>query len=300
MNEAEYHTNIITKTDIENIQQLAVFFTGNDATYAINISKVKAFIITEETAIDYTPTENKIIAGIATIRGEPITLLNLDVWLGNLPLSIDEYKLIIFCEFNNKQVGILIKDMLNIIEKNSSELNFAENQNSKIIYTTYVKVNEKEQLCTVFNAEKLMEDIGWIDQNIPYAFEPIPLNNKKYVLIADDSQMARQMTSSLLDKMNQKYELYNNGEELLKGMETIDPKEIGIIIIDIEMPLLDGYQVTKHIKGDNRYSHIPIIVNSSMANDAIRDKMEKIGVDGFIAKPNLKLMYEIIKEKILN
>lgn len=300
MDKTQCYTNKTTQKDTDNIQQLAVFFTSNDSTYAINISKVKAFIITEETTISDTPTENKIIAGIATIRGEPITLLNLDVWLGDLPLPIDEYKLIIFCEFNNKQVGILIKDMLNIIEKNSSELNFTENQNSKIIYTTYVKVNKKDQLCTIFNAEKLMEDIGWIDQDIPYAFEPIPLNNTKYVLIADDSQIARQMTSSLLDKMNQKYELYKNGEELLKGMETIDPKEIGIIIIDIEMPLLDGYQVTKNIKGDNRYSHIPIIVNSSMANDAVRDKMEKIGVDGFIAKPNLKLMYQIIKERIVN
>lgn len=285
---------------IDDIQQFAVFFTGNDATYAINISKIKAFVITDDVVINDTPTENNIIAGIATIRNEPITLLNFDIWLGNTALAIDEYKLIIFCEFHNKRVGILIKDMLNIVEKSSNELNYAKNQNSKIIYSTYVTIKEKEQLCSIFNAEKLMEDIGWIDKNTPYSFEPLPLNNNKYVLVADDSQIAREMTGALLDTMKQKYELYDNGEELLKGMEEINPDEIGAVIIDIEMPLVDGYQVTKCIREESKYAKLPIIVNSSMANDAVRDKMEKVGVDGFIAKPNLKLLYEMIKEKILD
>lgn len=285
--------------DLENTQQLAVFFTGNDSVYAINISKVKAFIITEETVIDDTPSENKIIAGIATIRGEPITLLNLDTWLGNPTLSLSEYKLIVFCEFNNKQAGILIKDMLNIVEKSSSKLNYAENQNSKIIYSTYVTVGGKEKLCTIFNTEQLMEDIGWIKQNLSYSFEATPIDNDKYVLVVDDSRFTREMIASLFNKMNQKYKIYNNGEELLKGIEAIEPKDIGIIITDIEMPLVDGYQLTKFLKNDSRYSHIPIIVNSSMANDAVRDKMTKIGVEDFIEKPNLQSVYETVKEKIL-
>ena len=300
MSKTQPHSNERILQDSLNTQQLAVFFTGNGSIYAINISKVKAFIITEETAIDDTPSDNKIIAGIATIRGEPITLLNLDTWLGNPTLALSEYKLIIFCQFNNKQVGILIKDMLNIVEKSSHELNYTENQNPKIIYSTYVTISEKEQFCTIFNTEQLMEDIGWIDKNIPYTFEASPLNNEKYVLVADDSRSAREMTASFLEKINQKHKIYNNGQELQKGIEMIDPNEIALIITDIEMPLLDGYQVAKFIKEDNRYSHIPIIINSSMANDAVRDKMEKIGVAGFIEKPNLQLMYETIKEKILN
>ena len=43
---------------------------------------MKAFIITEEVAINDTQKDTNIIAGIATIRGEPVTLINLDAWLG--------------------------------------------------------------------------------------------------------------------------------------------------------------------------------------------------------------------------
>ncbi len=283
-----------------NQQQLAVFYTGNDSIYAINISKVKAFIITEETVIDDTPTDNKIITGIATIRGEPITLLNLDVWLGNPPLDIKDYKLIVFCEFSNKQVGILVKDMVNIVEKNSSELSHTEDQNSKLIYTTYVNVHGKDLLCSVFNAEQLLEDIGWTNENaskdlMSYAQ---PVNSDKIVLVADDSPLTREMIETLLNRINVKYAICDNGEELLNKIKTLNPQQIGMVVTDIEMPEKNGYQITEFIKGDPRYSHIPVIINSSMATGAVRSKMEKLGIDGFVAKPDIKSIYEFITKKM--
>ncbi len=71
----------MTQGHLRNVQQLAVFYTGFDSIYAINIAKVKAFIITEEVTINDTPTDTNVVAGIATIREEPVTLVNLDVWL---------------------------------------------------------------------------------------------------------------------------------------------------------------------------------------------------------------------------
>ncbi|MCG3715870.1 chemotaxis protein CheW, partial [Aliarcobacter butzleri] len=107
----------MTQGHLRNVQQLAVFYTGHNNIYAINIAKVKAFIITEEVAINDTPKDSDIIAGIATIRGEPVTLINLDAWLGLKALDVRDYKLIIFCEFNHKKIGFLVKDMLDIVEK---------------------------------------------------------------------------------------------------------------------------------------------------------------------------------------
>lgn len=156
----------LTQAHLRNVQQLAVFYTGRNNIYAINIAKVKAFIITEEVELSKTPTDNDIIEGIATIRGEPITLVNLDKWLGLEPLNTQEYKLIIFCEYNHEQVGFLVKDVINIIEKTTEELNNSQEKNPKITYTTYVEVDGKDQLCTVFNAEQLLVDIGWTDDAI--------------------------------------------------------------------------------------------------------------------------------------
>ena len=291
----------LTQAHLRNVQQLAVFYTGHGDIYAINIAKIKAFIITEEIAITDTPTDTKIIEGIGTIRGEPITLINLDRWLGYEPLPVNEYKLIIFCEFNHKQVGFLVKDMVNIVEKTTAELINSENQNSKVTYTTYVEVDKKEQLCTVFNAEQLLSDIGWTDINASDLDRYItaPLKNDKIILVAEDSAVAREVMNQFLKKAKANFILSVNGGDLIDRLEEIgDPSKVGMIITDIEMPGTDGYQVAKFIKDSSKYNHIPVIVNSSMTTQAVRTKMDRIGVDGFIGKTDVPALYDIVSRYI--
>jgi two-component system chemotaxis response regulator CheV len=288
----------LTQAHLRNVQQLAVFYTGQNNVYAINIAKIKAFIITEEVSISDTPTDNDIITGIATIRGVPITLVNLDKWLGQEPLPIEEYKLIIFCEFNNHQVGFLVKDVINIVEKTTDELNNSEEQNAKITYTTYVEVQKETQLCTVFNAEQLLVDIGWTDTGEEQLNKYIdrPLNDSKIILAAEDSKVAREVLISFFRKTQARYEIFNSGSDLVERLRHIDPNQVGCVITDIEMPGTDGFQVAQFIKGTSTLSHIPIIVNSSMTTAAVKTKMQSIGVDDFVGKTDLPTLYRSVIE----
>jgi len=287
----------LTQAHLRNVQQLAVFYTGHGEMYAINIAKIKAFIITEEITITDTPTDTDVIQGIATIRGEPITLINLDRWLGYESLPVNEYKLIIFCEFNHKQVGFLVKDMVNIVEKTTAELINSENQNSKVTYTTYVEIDKKENLCTVFNAEQLLSDIGWTDINASdlERYVTSPVNNEKVILIAEDSAVAREVLNQFMRKAKANFIMSVNGGDLLDRIEEInDPASIGLVITDIEMPGTDGYQVAKFIKDTPKYAHIPVVVNSSMTTDAVKDKMNRIGIDGFVGKTDIPSLYKVV------
>ncbi|MDX4064236.1 chemotaxis protein CheW [Aliarcobacter skirrowii] len=291
----------MTQGHLRNVQQLAVFYTGHNNIYAINIAKVKAFIITEEVAINDTPKDTNIIAGIATIRGEPVTLVNLDAWLGLKPLEIKDYKLIIFCEFNHKKIGFLVKDMLDIVEKTTQELRHTEETNSKITYTTYVKVNNKDELCTVFNAEQLLRDIKWTDdggRDIKKYVEG-KIQSSKKILAAEDSAVAREVLHKFFSQIDVDYEIYSNGGELLDRIEDLDPSKIGLIVTDIEMPGTDGYQVASFIKNNQKYEHIPVVVNSSMTTDAVRGKMERIGIDGFVGKTDINALYNLTNRLLL-
>ena len=288
----------MTQAHLRNVQQLAVFYTGHNNIYAINIAKVKAFIITEEVAINDTPTDSDIIAGIATIRGEPVTLINLDAWLGRKALEVKEYKLVIFCEFNHKKIGFLVKDMLDIVEKTTDELRHTEETNSKITYTTYVKVHEKDELCTVFNAEQLLRDIGWTDdgEDDVQKYVENKLQSDKVILAAEDSGVAREVLNSFFKKTGVRFEIYTNGTLLIKRIQELNPNSIGMIITDIEMPGTDGYQVASFVKTNSKYEHIPVIVNSSMTTDAVRGKMDQIGVDGFVGKTDIPTLFELTKK----
>lgn len=288
----------MTQGHLRNVQQLAVFYTGHNNIYAINIAKVKAFIITEEVTINDTPTDTNVIAGIATIRGEPVTLINLDAWLGLPTMKTEEYKLIIYCEFNHKKVGFLIKDMLDIVEKTTDELRHSEETNSKITYTTYVKVQDNDELCTVFNAEQLLKDLGWVDdgEDTLNKYVESPFNTQKLVLAAEDSGVAREVLSKFFKKAKVNFEIYNNGALLLQRVNELDASEIALIVTDIEMPETDGFQVASFIKTNSAYSSIPVVVNSSMTTDAVRNKMTQIGVDGFIGKTDIQALYSMTKQ----
>ncbi|EFU70369.1 chemotaxis protein CheW [Aliarcobacter butzleri] len=291
----------MTQGHLRNVQQLAVFYTGHNNIYAINIAKVKAFIITEEVAINDTPKDSDIIAGIATIRGEPVTLINLDAWLGLKALDVRDYKLIIFCEFNHKKIGFLVKDMLDIVEKTTQDLRHTEETNSKITYTTYVKVNNKDELCTVFNAEQLLRDIKWTDDGDDDVRKYVgeELHSNKVVLAAEDSGVAREVLTKFFQKAGVRYEVYANGGLLISRLEELNPSEVGMVVTDIEMPGTDGYQVASFIKNNSKYSHIPVVVNSSMTTDAVRGKMNQIGVDGFVGKTDISTLYDLTKRFLI-
>lgn len=291
----------MTQGHLRNVQQLAVFYTGHNNIYAINIAKVRAFIITEEVAINDTPKDTNIIAGIATVRGEPVTLVNLDTWLGLKPLEIKDYKLIIFCEFNHKKIGFLVKDMLDIVEKTTQELRHTEETNSKITYTTYVKVNNKDELCTVFNAEQLLRDIKWTDdggRDIKKYVEG-KIHSSKKILAAEDSAVAREVLHKFFSQIEVEYEIYPNGGELIDRLQELEPEKVGLVITDIEMPGTDGYQVASFIKNNSKYEHIPVVVNSSMTTDAVKGKMTRIGIDGFVGKTDINALYNITNKLLL-
>ncbi|MEZ4694026.1 MAG: chemotaxis protein CheW [Aliarcobacter sp.] len=291
----------MTQGHLRNVQQLAVFYTGHNNIYAINIAKVKAFIITEEVAINDTPRDTNVIAGIATIRGEPVTLINLDAWLGLPALEVKDYKLIIFCEFNHKKIGFLVKDMLDIVEKTTQDLRHTEETNSKITYTTYVKVNNKDELCTVFNAEQLLRDIKWTDdgEDDVRKYVEDKLESNKVILAAEDSGVAREVLTKFFKKTGVRFEIYANGTLLVNRLEELNPENIGMVITDIEMPGTDGYQVASYIKTNKKYEHIPVIVNSSMTTDAVRWKMSQIGVDGFVGKTDISTLFELTKKFLI-
>ena len=66
-----------------------------------------------------------------------------------------------------------------------------------------------------------------------------------------------------------------------------------------KMPGTDGYQVASFIKSNSKYEHIPVVVNSSMTTDAVKGKMTRIGIDGFVGKTDINALYNITNKLLL-
>jgi len=65
------------------------------------------------------------------------------------------------------------------------------------------------------------------------------------------------------------------------------------------MPGTDGYQVASFVKNNKKLAHIPVIVNSSMTTDAVRSKMNQVGVDGFVGKTDIQNLFRLTKKLLI-
>jgi two-component system chemotaxis response regulator CheV len=306
-NDIQAGVDYITKSHLRNVMQLAVFYTGRDDIYAINISKIQSFLIKEDIEILNAPTNNQYVKGLINLRGEIIYIVDFDKWLGHD--SYDTNKIIIVCNYNQKKIGILVKDILKIDEKSSEELRMPSSKDEKISYITDIKLNsdQESKMCIVFDAERLLYDTNREEISANKStiydisnFGPIAkINSNKLVLIAEDSSIVIEKLHEFFTKLKINYEIYENGQLLLDRLETLSSDSVGMVITDIEMPIKNGYQVIKYMKEDHTYSSIPIISLTSMTNQGVKDKIIQLGAIDLVNKSDLTTLQSYI-EKILN
>ena len=71
--------------------------------------------------------------------------------------------------------------------------------------------------------------------------------------------------------------------------------EIRVIMVDAEMPEMDGYVLTKHIKADPRFLGIPVVMHSSLSSEANRAMGQAVGVDAYVAKFDAEVLADTLR-----
>jgi len=114
------------------------------------------------------------------------------------------------------------------------------------------------------------------------------------MFFVDDSMVARKEIVGVLDKIGIKYHQANNGKEAWDKLQNLANRavhdgeflrdKLKLILVDAEMPEMDGYVLTKHIKSDHRFQGIPVVMHSSLSSNANRAMGSSVGVDAYVAK----------------
>jgi signal transduction histidine kinase/CheY-like chemotaxis protein len=106
--------------------------------------------------------------------------------------------------------------------------------------------------------------------------------NKELVLIADDTESNLELLSAYCSDMNLSFELARNGNEVIRAIKKRKPH---IILMDIRMPVMDGYQTVKLIKANNSTKSIPVIAVSASSMHSEQELTTNAGFDAYITKP---------------
>ena len=102
------------------------------------------------------------------------------------------------------------------------------------------------------------------------------------MLIIDDSVTVRKVTSRLLERNGYETQTANDGVDALEKLQTLTPD---IMLLDIEMPRMDGFEVATQVRHNPRLKDVPIIMITSRTGEKHRERALAIGVTDYMGKP---------------
>ena len=120
----------------------------------------------------------------------------------------------------------------------------------------------------------------------------------RIILLAEDDLTNQEITQAILSKVGIKVDIVNNGQEAINALQQ---RQYDAVLMDIEMPILNGYQATQQIRSDMRFDQMPIIGITARALPGDAEKALATGMNSYITKPInqqtlLKKLTQLLKD----
>ncbi len=297
-------TNILLESGTNELEVLEFMIAGNH--YGINVAKVREILnMTEITPI---PNSHPCIEGIFMPRDTIITVINLVKALG-FPEKMDcSNDMLIVTNFNNLNIAFDVDQVLGIHRVSWQDIvkpDSTVNAPGAGIATGIIK--KLQDLIIILDFERIVEEIcpetsikmSQIKQLGERERNNIP------IILAEDSPMLQKLVMDALTQAGYtNLNIYANGQEAWDKLLELK-KNNGVdygakcVITDIEMPQMDGHRLIRLIRSDDALKHLPIIVFSSLINEDMKRKGERLGADAQISKPEIGQLVSCIDNLII-
>ena len=121
------------------------------------------------------------------------------------------------------------------------------------------------------------------------------MNKSIQILVVDDSALVRQFMTEVIASQPD-MALLATAPDPIVAMTKMQKQWPDVILLDVEMPKMDGYTLTKNIKGDSLLSQIPVVIFSSIVSQDVLHKGKSVGADAQLTKPQIGILIETIRE----
>lgn len=288
----------------QNRLELLLFRLAGRQRFGINVFKVREVL--QCPPLTAIPKRNKYVKGIAHIRGQTISVIDLSLATGGRPIENTKDSFIIIAEYNRSVQGFLVHSVERIININwEAIMPPPKGTGGRSSYLTAVTEIDKE-LVEIIDVEKILEEISPSPTSLTKEFEVESITKslgERTILIADDSAVARNQVKRALEGLGISMHLVKNGREALvylqetaKQCNSSVTEKIGLLISDIEMPDMDGYTLTAEIRMDPMLKPLHVILHTSLSGVFNQQMVQKVGADDFIAKFNPDELAESVRK----
>lgn len=274
-----------------NKMEILLFSLGTQEAFGINVFKVKE--VCRAMPITKTPNMPNGVEGIVSLRGHILPVLALGKFLGMSSQELSAQSTMMVTEYSRHVLGFMVHGVDRIIRVDWDKVRPADGMlsNNRDMITAITEL-PNGKLVSILDVEQILASafgevvVGNVDK--------VESGQELCVFFVDDSVVARKKISEVLDKMGVKHMQANNGQEgwtRLKALADAAQNsgtslhgQIQVVLVDAEMPEMDGYVLTQHIKADRRFDGIPVVMHSSLSSEANRAMGKRVGVDHYVPK----------------
>jgi two-component system chemotaxis response regulator CheV len=292
-----------TKLAGSNRMEILLFSLGTHEIFGINVFKVRE--VSKTPAITKAPNMPTGVEGLISLRGNVIPVVSLTkvMHLADAPTELGRSMMV--TEYSKRILGFLVHGVDRIIRVDWDRVRAPEAVVTSDLHSYITAITELPdgRLVSIVDVEQILANtfgdsvIGQIDR--------VNAGDMYNVFFVDDSAVARRKIAEVLDKLGVKHKHALNGLEAwtrLSGMAAHCQQlgrnlhdEVSVILVDAEMPEMDGYVLTKNIKSDPRFHGIPVIMHSSLSSEANRAMGKSVGVDAYVAKFDAEVLADTIR-----
>ena len=117
------------------------------------------------------------------------------------------------------------------------------------------------------------------------------------VLLVEDNPINQQLAVELMQMRGVAVQVADNGQEALDELAAVAPNHYQVVLMDLQMPVMDGYEATRRLRSDARYVSLPIVAMTAHAMFEERERCQALGMNGHISKPiEPDLLYALLAE----
>ena len=287
--------NQLTELVGQNRMELLLFrLSGRSQRYGINVFKVREVLPCPKLTV--MPRLHQFVVGVAHIRGQTLSVIDLAYAIGGRPTENFEKNFIIIAEYNRSTHAFLVSNVERILNMNWNKIMPPPKGAGHSNYMTAVTEIDGE-LVEILDVEKILDEISpkevVVSQEImskaQEAGNKLPENVK--VLVADDSKVALNQVGRALENIGVDVIKVHDGREAYDFLRECVAKgpiheQIGLVISDVEMPEMDGYTLCASIRQDPALKDLYVILHTSLSGVFNQSLVKKAGANDFIPKFN--------------
>lgn len=260
------------KRSARNAVSMLVFEAGDGAPRAVPLSLVARL---EE--IDLSSAENAGGRTVIQYRGSLMPLIDFE---GNPARPEGKHPILVFVD-RNRMLGLVVDRIVDIVDV-TLDLQLASAERPGILGSAVVAGRATDVIDTVHYLQICDDEWFVADTDKPYGE-----TDEKHILLAEDSAFFRNLLTPILSLAGYNVTLAEDGQSALEAMEQ---GGFDLVVSDIEMPGLNGFELVQRLRGDERWQDVPVIALSSHANPRDIEKGLNAGFTEYVTKHDPKAL----------